>query len=173
MKQIKFSNVNQIPKYVDFDSIAKKKYNSFAELESDVEWFNHNLKTKDLEQKFKKVQIENFMKTIRASLKREINKAILCAECYENAYKRPIDSIAVPCFENPHILLWADAQEYGFWPAKMMSFDEKDMVTVRFFGDYTDAIVHSSSCYLYSKDAPENQNGPARGDIFNIAIEVS
>lgn len=121
----------------------------------------------------KKDQIEEAAKAIVKALDQEIHNLLLCSECYENAHKNPSDSITMPCVKNPHLLIWANCEEYGYWPAKVMSYNEEDMVYVRFFGDGTNACIPSSSCFLYSKQIPKSGYGPANDNSLALALKVS
>lgn len=110
-------------------------------------------------------------KELVEAVDQEIKNLLLCSECYENAYKNPVDSLLVPC-KIPHILIWVNCGDYGFWPAKLMKYNDEDMVNVRFFGDYTNGCIPSSKCFMYSENMPENEHGPAHGETFELALQV-
>lgn len=136
--------------------MVKKNYSSFAELREDIRWFAHNLRTKESDSKIKTTakDIARLAKRLVETCNEEINSLLLCSQCYEKAYNHPHCHFMMPC-EEPHILIWADCDEFGFWPGKLMKFDE-DMVHVRFFGDYTNGRIPFSNCFIFSKNSPKN-----------------
>lgn len=106
-----------------------------------------------------------------SAVEQEIQNLLLCSECYENAYKSPMDSFVIPC-TLPHILLWVDFPNLGFWPAKLMKYNEEKMVSVRFFEDHTNACLSSSNCYILSEVLPEDgRHSPSAA--YNLALAVS
>lgn len=112
--------------------MMKKNYSSFAELRADIRWFAHNLKTKELNVKTKPTTKDFIAKLAQKLVQfcdQEIKSLLLCQECYEKAYKYPDNSFVMPC-QKPHILLWADCEDYGFWPAKLLKYNEEDMTYV-------------------------------------------
>lgn len=164
--------MDEVIRPINFDEILKKQknYKSFNELRDDFSWFAHNLKTKRLTVNKKREIVKKVAESLVDSVTEEIKSLLQCSECYVNAYHKPENSFVVPC-KKPHILLWADCDEYGYWPAKMMSYNE-DVVHVRFFGDHTNACVPSSSCYIFSNDAPMNRHNPAHHESYNLAMKV-
>lgn len=96
---------------------------------------------------------------------------LLCPECYENAYKNQADSIMKPCLKDPHLLIWAFAEQFGYWPAKVMAFNAADhIVNVRFFGDGTDGYIPSSNCFLFTEKVPDNNVHSKDQDGLTLAI---
>lgn len=152
---------------IDLHEIVLKNYNNFVELRSDFAWFSHNCLIKFS----KRHIIAKAAKKIKALLEQEIQNLLLCSECYKNAYDHPDDCIIWPCTK-PHILVWANCDDYGFWPAKVMNCDGQN-ICVRFFGDYTSERLESSRCYILSEEIPQNQHGPASGSSFELALHVS
>lgn len=110
-------------------------------------------------------------KKLISGVEDEIFSLISCTQCYEMAYNRPDDSFVIPC-DPPHILIWADCPDIGYWPAKIMSFDKQKMVNVRFFGDYTHLDIPSSACQIFCKDVESSKNGQPDGSCYDLAVQV-
>lgn len=127
-------------------------------MKSDVEWLAHNLKTKETKPKLKKDQAEKIAQEIVKALDQEIKNAMACQECYENAFNNPAGSMSMTCVATPHLLVWANAESWEYLPAKIMKYNDHDgdIVDVRFFGDYTNASIPLTDCYLFSKEVPIN-----------------
>lgn len=94
--------------------MMKKKYEKVSELFIDIEWFAYNFgitspspSVKKLSSQLVKYVLEDFR-----SIK-------VCVECYNNAFEKGESSFIIPC-QKPHLLVWADAELYGYWPAKVM-----------------------------------------------------
>lgn len=62
--------------------------------------------------------------------------------------------------ERPHLLVWAKIESYPYWPAKVMSYNDKH-VSVEFFDEHSTAEVEVGNCLLYSKEYPLNRTPPA------------
>lgn len=147
--------------------MVKKTYTSFAELREDFSWFIHNCLTVTAG-KIKK-DAEKGAKRLLNLIDDEIYNLLLCSKCYENAYKRPDESVAC---DPPHILLWVDCKVYGYWPAKLMRCVDDHNVTVRYFGDYSNDTIDAGNCLMFSNTAPKNEHGPAKGSSFELAMKV-
>lgn len=163
----------EVVKPVDFKQMIMKNYTSFGELREDIAWFGHNCMAQHSSNNSKSAKdIFKAATNLLNLVDKEISKALLCSECYANAYYHPLDSFVLPC-EKPHLLIWVDCEDYGFWPAKMIKFDDENMVWVQYFGDHTSAVVTSSNCRIFSKDMPEHKNGSAIGSLYEHATVVS
>lgn len=107
---------------IDFQTIKDSEYMNFVELREDFAWFVHNCLVKYPSGNSKtKKDIPKAANKLLQGLEQEIQNLKLCSECYENAYKNPDNSFMMPC-KTPHILLWVDCVQYGFWPAKLMKY---------------------------------------------------
>lgn len=160
---------------IDFQTIKDSEYMNFVELREDFAWFVHNCLVKYPSGNSKtKKDIPKAANKLLQGLEQEIQNLKLCSECYENAYKNPDNSFMMPC-KTPHILLWVDCVQYGFWPAKLMKYDGENMVSVRFFGDHTNACVLSSECYIFSEVIPKNKyvRDGTHSASFALALNVS
>lgn len=166
--------MNDFVNKIDLKEIIKKTYNDFMELREDVGWFAHNCLVKYSNGCSRKNNAKAVVKAaemLLPLLEQEIKNLLLCSECYENACHNPDDSFLMPC-KTPHILLWANCGEYGFWPAKLMKCDSENMVHCRYFGDYTNQRLASSFCYIFSEEIPTNEHGPGIGSTFDLALKV-
>lgn len=88
------------------------------------------------------------------AVNQELMNLALCPECYEKASIEPVNSFLMPC-KTPHILLWVNFSNYGYWPAKLMKRTGNNKVIVRFFGDYTYSDVSPSKCLIFSRVSRE------------------
>lgn len=85
----------------------------------------------------------------------EIDSVKTCLECHINANEPETKSkwFTMVCREL-HLIIWAQRKNVKYWPAKVMSFDEKS-VNVRFFGGYhKHEDVPVNKCFLYSEESP-------------------
>lgn len=166
--------MDEIVNPIDLVKITKKDYKNFTELRTDIAWFAHNCITKYSNRQSNSAKdIVKAAKKIVGGIEQEIQNLILCPECYKNAFIDPENSFMVPC-QVPHILLWTNCDQYGYWPAKLMKYDDNNMVFVRFFGDYTNACIASSNCFIFSREIPENKySSCVRGGSFELALRVS
>lgn len=144
-----------------------KCYESVSELEADMKWFAHNCRTMFP----RKSEVQNAAKQLVSFVKEEIQSILICAECYKNADDYEENSFVLPC-ENPHILIWAKAEGFIYWPAKAMTVVDGNSLNVRFFGDHATAVVSAFACYLYSEDNPNDSND-CDVELYNMALEVS
>lgn len=85
-----------------------------SELFIDIEWFAYNFGITSLSHSIKKIssQLVKYVLEDFRSIK-------VCVECYNNAFEKGDSSFIIPC-QKPHLLVWADAELYGFWPAKVI-----------------------------------------------------
>lgn len=182
---------------IDFNQIKEKvdsiKYTSLNEFLIDFQWFAHNyeiLYTSELHfQKsvlFLSFEIFDFYltnsfsdndeKTKRAKklsklVSQEIDSVKMCLECHINANKSTHWFTMV--HRVPHLIIWAQRKNAKYWPAKIMSYDEKQ-VKVCFFGGYhKQENVPVNKCYLYSRDSPTNIPTKSNDTEFKAALEVN
>lgn len=153
-------------KPIDMKAIVKKSYDSFKELCEDFSWFTHNCLTKYSNQKILKAAVQ-----LPKTVDDEIYNLLLCEQCYANAYHHPDRSFTMLC-NPPHALLWVDCHQFGYWPAKLMRVENDDSVTVRFFGDWTNATVKHELCLMYSEEVAKNKHGAGTGPPFKMALQV-
>lgn len=104
-------------------------------------------------------------------LEKELNKLLLCEKCYQNENIPGNESITMLC-NPPHLLLWVNCGEYGYWPAKLIRYKSKEDVTVRYFGDWSIDTVYAENCKMFSKQSPVNEHGPGAGTPFQLALKV-
>lgn len=157
-----------VVKSIDMNSIIKKNYSSFDELREDFAWLAHNcLAIHPSNEKVVKAA-----KSLVDLLEAEIYNLALCRQCYKNAYEHPENSFTMLC-DHPHLLLWVNCGKYGFWPSKLMRCEDDGTVTVRYFGDYTNATINSTECLLFSEKTPVNGYKSAPNVTFDLALQVS
>lgn len=131
-----------------------------------MKWFSHDCRI--LYPRTPKILVA--AKKLMNFLEEEIRSVLKCAECYKNAHNHPEISFVMPC-KSVHLLIWAKAVGYSYWPAKVMSIDDENMVHVRFFGDHTTSDVPVHDCFLYSEKFPEGSIDNF-GQNYNLAITV-
>lgn len=86
-------------------------------------------------------------------LKEEFKVVKMCADCYLNENKRSNGDSTALCTK-VHIVVWAKASGWDYWPAKLIRGDEQT-VHVRFFdSEYEMAQIPIEKCFLYSKVSP-------------------
>lgn len=168
IKDVTFTNNDGLCNPIDLKKIGEKTYKSFVDLRSDIGWFAHNMRViySNMNNKTSKNIIRAANKIVEA-INQEIMNLLLCSECYERAYNEPDNSFLIPCKE-PHILLWVDCSNYGFWPAKLMKYNDENEVTVRFFGDYTHSKVSSSKCFIFLTGIPGNVHVTSHNAVSNL-----
>lgn len=151
---------------MDFKTIAKKTYGSFDCLCEDIDWFVHNCLTA-----FSDRKITTAAKRLRKLVKDEIFNLISCAKCYENEFHHSDQSVTMLC-DYPHLLLWVDYEDYGYWPSKLMHYENDGKLTLRYFGDNTKSTERPEKCLMLSKGIPQNSHGIGTGEQFDKAIQV-
>lgn len=95
----------------------------------------------------------------------------ICSQCYDHK-KQPFTMLC----EQPHMIIWAEASNCPYWPAKLMKSFMKDdelHVNVPFFGDYTVYNVPASNCFLYSKNRPDENILEDNSELYQLALNVS
>lgn len=120
----------------------------------------------------KKILIE-FRDSARKWLKKSIEAIDIlrpCGDCYVNAYKCDVTLVC----SKPHLIIWAQCEEYPYWPAKIKKVGEGLLpISVDFFGDATTASLAYSKCYLYSKEDPNDYLTGQYRENIRIAMKVS
>lgn len=136
-----------------------------SELLFDIEWFAYNcgITSMNPSDKSAATQLAKYVVEDFQSIK-------ACVECYNNAFEKGEPSFIIPC-EKPHLLVWADAEKYGYWPAKVMKIN-KDSINLRFFGDHTSENLAMDTCYLFSKKRPEDTNVSTL-ESYKLGLKVS
>lgn len=145
--------------------IVKNAQNySFSGLYSDVSWLAHNCRIKFPVAKHIIDAADDFERFIGE----EIISAKECEECFEISFNSE-KGISIPCSKK-HVLVWAKAGDFCFYPAKLMRRFDDGSVSVRFFGDYTGEKINAGSFFNYSPtNCPDNGS---TDDQYAIALEV-
>lgn len=144
---------------VDFEFMSRKDYESLSDLKADLQWLKFNLLIS------RSNDVETAAKNLMTGFQEEIDCLIKCHECYKRAYDDHDKSFIVPC-KQPHLLIWADAGKFGYWPTKLMGLNA-EKVHVRFFGDHTFDNLVVAKCQLLSK------NRPADTDAFEVEYQLA
>lgn len=155
--------------------MSNKEYETFRAFLSEITLYAYMAKTKytDFIPKIQKKTVLAGIKKMVERLESEMIFLKSCPECYGASTNDDDVSFLEPCTK-PHVVVWIDCDDYGFWPAKIMKYNDKDdMVYVIFFGDRTNSHVSAKKCFLYSKEIPENPKGKGCGDTFDLAIQVN
>lgn len=147
--------------------VNSSNYSSFFELQIDISWFIHNC----LIEFSKNEVVCQAAKNLAKFVDEEIESIKKCIECYEKAYKFPMESFVMPC-DKPHLLVWAQAPGWVFWPAKAMSVTNGS-IHVRFFEDHSVLNLPPTECFLFSdpsKHYPGNKK--CTSETFLAALKV-
>lgn len=149
--------------------MKQKRYETVKQFGEDLKWFEHNCCTIF----HGNCEIKKASTRLIEYVKKEVQMIRACGECYELAIKYGASSVTQTC-SKPHLLIWAENENCGFWPAKVMSV-RKNVFFSRFFGEDSMKILRSffpffCPRYLYSEDHP---NYKSRGrELYNKAIKV-
>lgn len=151
--------------------MEQKTCETDKQFEEDIKWFIHNCRVNFP----RKRGIQNASKQLIKCVKEHIQtiEIVSCDECYQNAYEYLTKKLVEKPCSKQHLLLWAKIRGYGYWPAKVMAIDKKE-VYIQFFGEYSIyalEIMHKN-CYLYSKEYPEKKCG-RRSKLYSMALNVS
>lgn len=155
--------------WYNFKKVQAGKYKTLSDLRADIFIFVENIKIC-----YKEAMIKAATELLK-SIDDEIISISTCTSCYSLAYHHPLESFTMPCLK-PHLLIWARAPNWPYYPAKLMKICDNDenMVNVRFFGDHTVYDVAAKECYLYSKEHPVQPANFQKDDqVFQAAITVS
>lgn len=168
MKDLKVKK-EKCAKAIGLIEMQNKVYDNFEQFWGDVKWFIHYCLTV-----CKKKGVYYASSQLLTYVNEEIQSILACEDCYNNAYVHGESSFIMPC-KVPHLLLWAQPEGYGYWPAKAMTVNvETHFVNVRFFSDHTTANLSEDRCYLYSKQCPDSTSSTHIGlESYQLAIKVS
>lgn len=153
---------------IDIPQMKQKSYATVKQFENDIKWFRHNCRTIYSQER----EIQKASNRLIPFVEDQIEDILACDECYENACKYGPRSLVMAC-SKPHLILWHQVGDYGcYWPAKLMAINITERtVQIRFFSDFTKAIVLADYSYLYSKDHPTKKVGHRKS--YQAAIKVS
>lgn len=135
-----------------------------SEFQTDIKWFAFNCGTSAR----RNAQVASAASQLVKHFAEEIKSIRGCEECYTNAYEQGESSFATPC-NRPHLLVWANAMDYGFWPAKVITVND-NVIHVRYFGDHTTDNLEPGNCYLFSKKRAADSIG--FGLELDLALKV-
>lgn len=159
------SNQENIDNLVLLSDIVKKNYEIFKNFWDDLVWFTFYCLTGTLRPK-----VKTAAKAIVSFVQDKLQLLATCTECFDHLYTHGEQGFMNIC-DPPHLIIWAWAEGYGFWPAKCMSVDEQtQMVNVRYYGDHTYGTIPSSECYLISQNRPECTHNTA-GPAYDLALD--
>ncbi|CRK98616.1 CLUMA_CG012135, isoform A [Clunio marinus] len=107
------------------------------------------------------------LKNIVKNVSSEIYELEACVFCYEQSFVKT-DWFVQPC-KRTHLLIWAKLKGYPYWPAKVMSVDNRQQVDVRFFGAHDRAWVPAAHCMLISEKDPNKTKGSTPTNAKNAS----
>lgn len=162
LKNIKLKETTTNGHSISFCQMMERSYTNFSEFFMDIEWFAYECGTQHPSEQSTAAKLIQFVIE-------DVHSILTCKECYNNIFTRGESSFILPC-EKPHLLVWADAEDYGFWPAKVMKVTD-DSINLRFFGDHTTENLAVDSCFLYSNDRP-NDSKVSNLDTYSLALKV-
>ncbi|XP_031636681.1 protein kinase C-binding protein 1-like [Contarinia nasturtii] len=124
--------------------VQKYQYNDLEEFMDDIKQLSrcynaHYPKT---------ITIQNAVEALLDWCKRDVNSIQTCPDCFENYFVDEKNYFTMVCTK-PHLLVFAQLENYPAWPAKVMKVEE-NVVNVEFFGDHTEDDVPFEKCYLYT-----------------------
>lgn len=94
-----------------------------------------------------------------------------CIDCYELMSSYGDKGFKMVC-NSMHPIIWAKSADFGYWPAKAISF-EKNMVFLKYFGDHAFEAIPLESCYEYSPQPPEGLRSDGDDDsLYLDALKV-
>lgn len=157
-----FPKKNSAKHPIVFRQMMDKNYQKMSEFFTDIEWFAYNCVLQS-------PTVQSAASKLVKYVLEDMNSISTCAECYNNAYTEGESSFVIPC-QKPHLLVWADAEDYGFWPAKVMKIN-RDTINLRFFGDHTTENLSLNSCFLYSEERPDDSKVSTL-DTYPLALKV-
>lgn len=155
-----------IENYIDLPGIKNKAelYKTFSELRKDMAIFADNCQKVHPNDSV----IQKTARDLILFVNYEIKNIQKCAQCYAKAYKYPNSWFTMPC-DPPHQIIWAKFANFNYWPAKLMSQNDRK-VHCCFFGDHTYGNVNHGSCIPYSEGLPDGYN--SHTELFRTAMEV-
>lgn len=148
---------------MSWNTIKDRSYTTMNEFLADIDLFILNIKSKK--------NISKMADIFKDFVNEEIDCLKICSQCYDHK-KQPFTMLC----EQPHMIIWAEASNCPYWPAKLMKSFMKDdelHVNVRFFGDYTVYNVPASNCFLYSKNRPDENILEDNSELYQLALNVS
>lgn len=83
----------------------------------------------------------------------EIYDIKLCHECYKRKCENIVNVLTAVC-RVPHLVVWAKADSFPYWPAKLLSIEQNDAEVVFFGEKNSTAQVSITKCLLFSQEYP-------------------
>lgn len=176
MKDMSFDKNSKIGNKVDINKImkkvAEKKYKAYTDLCDDFITFAKNVSIAS-----KSPNMVAAANKLVQSVEDEIESLTTCGTCYDLQYQHPVKWFEMSCPE-PHLLVWAKAPGFSYWPAKLMKLgglDDKGehLLNVRFFEDHTVYDLEAKGCFVFSEEKPVNQEFEPNAQDFEAAIQVT
>ncbi|XP_058445946.1 MYND-type zinc finger-containing chromatin reader Zmynd8 isoform X2 [Malaya genurostris] len=142
--------INHVDLLMLQNNVDDQKYRSTDAFQADVSWIQHNASIYPNNNKLLPVA-----KGLLKICKQEMNEIEACNECYFNA--NTCKTWFTEVCTKPHLLVWAKLKGFPFWPAKLMSVNNNQLVDVRFFGDHDRAWVPIKECFLFCEKDPNTK----------------
>ncbi|XP_058823136.1 MYND-type zinc finger-containing chromatin reader Zmynd8-like isoform X3 [Topomyia yanbarensis] len=156
--------VNHVDLVMLQKNVDDQKYRSTDAFQTDVSWILHNASIYPNNNKLLPVA-----KGLLKVCKQEMNEIEACNECYFNA--NTCKTWFTEVCTKPHLLVWAKLKGFPFWPAKLMSVNNNQLVDVRFFGDHDRAWVPIKECLLFCEKDP-NTKQHRRSNMAECMLEA-
>lgn len=135
--------------------MKEKNYDSIKCFWDDIQWFAFYCSLPS-QRDVTKPKIKTTAKSVVKFVEDKLKMLNECCECFSHFSEHGENGFTFPC-TTPHLLIWANAEGFEYWPAKCMSVDiDTRMVNVRYFGDHTYSAVNEGECYLISSVRPSS-----------------
>lgn len=94
-------------------------------------------------------ELDNWSKKLLQRCCEDIQCLELCVDCFKHLSTNDVDWFTNIC-SNRHRVVLVNCRKRFLWPAKAM-FEEKDFITVQFFGDHSTAKVQRKKVVPFSR----------------------
>lgn len=162
--------VNPMDLSVMEKKIAYREYICLEEAIQDMKWLVHNCNVFNGAQS----RLTSIAKSMFRMFKHEVNEIEVCCDCYLSSIKKNNENwFADPC-KVPHLLVYAKAKGFPYWPAKALRATGREL-DVRFFGAHDRALVPIEKCYWLSKDPPlpvKNYQSNIQRSLIELELHI-
>lgn len=114
-------------------------------------------------------KLHNWAKKFLKSYKDQLMYLDLCGDCYENSVK--IDEWFITVCSNKHRVVWAHYRNHPPWPAKVLR-EEKNFITVQFFGEHTIGKLKQDKVFEYSQKNPNELSDTVKSKKMKECLPV-
>lgn len=114
-------------------------------------------------------KLHNWAKKFLKSYKDQLVYLDLCGDCYENSVN--IDDWFITVCSNKHRVVWAHYRNHPPWPAKVLR-EEKNFITVQFFGEHTLGKLKRDKVFDYSQKNPNELSDTVKSKKMKECLPV-